>query len=67
MMQFQRIVQVEREKVVEVEVNKAVLVPTRDSVSIKSDLSLTILVEKLITELKRIQTENKGVNLKLDE
>ena len=67
MMSFQRIVQVEKEKVVEVEVNKAVLVPTRDSVSIRNDLSLTLLVEKLITELKRIQTENKGINFKLDE
>jgi hypothetical protein len=66
-MSFQRIVQVEKEKVVEVEVNKAVLVPTRDSVSIRNDLSLTLLVEKLITELKRIQTENKGINFKLDE
>lgn len=43
-MQFQRIVQVEKERIVEKEVNVPVLVPTRDSVSIKSDLSMTILV-----------------------
>lgn len=67
MMSFQRIVQVEKEKFVEVEVDRAVLVPTRDSVSIRNDLSLTLLVEKLITELKRIQSENKGINFKLDE
>ena len=48
MFQFQRIVQVEKEKIVNVEVDRPVLVPTRDSVSIKNDLSLTILVEKLI-------------------
>lgn len=66
-MSFQRIVQVEKEKFVEVEVDRAVLVPTRDSVSIRNDLSLTLLVEKLITELKRIQSENKGINFKLDE
>lgn len=66
-MKFQRIVQVEKERIVEREVNVPVLVPTRDSVSIKSDLSMTILVEKLITELKRIKSENKNINLNLDE
>lgn len=63
MFQFQRIVQVEKEKIVEKEVNVPVLVPTRDSVSIKNDLSLTILVEKLITELKRIKSSNNGIQL----
>jgi hypothetical protein len=67
MFQFQRIVQVEKEKIVEKEVNVAVLVPTRDSVSIKSDLSMTILVEKLITELKRIKSQNNNIQLNLDE
>ena len=66
-MKFQRIVQVEKEKIVEKEVNVPVLVPTRDSVSVKNDLSMTILVEKLITELKRIKSENKNINLNLDE
>jgi hypothetical protein len=67
MFSFQRIVQVEKERIVEKEVNVPVLVPTRDSVSIKNDLSLTILVEKLITELKRIKASNNGVQLQLDE
>lgn len=66
-MQFQRIVQVEKEKIVEKEVNVPVLVPTRDSVSIKNDLSMTILVEKLIGELKRIKSQNSNVQLNLDE
>lgn len=48
MIQFQRIVQVEKERIVEKEVNVPVLVPTKDSVSIRNDLSMTILVEKLI-------------------
>jgi len=64
--QFQRIVQVEKEKIVEKEVNVPVLVPTRDSISIKNDLSMTILVEKLIAELKRIKTQNSNVQLNLD-
>lgn len=67
MFAFQRIVQVEKEKIVEKEVNVPVLVPTRDSVSIKNDLSLTILVEKLIAELKRIKSSNSSINLQLDE
>lgn len=67
MMQFQRIVQVEKEKVVEKEVNVPVLVPTRDSLSIKNDLSMTILVEKLIGELKRIKSQNSNLKLNLDE
>ncbi len=66
-LQFQRIVQVEKEKIVEREVNVPVLVPTRDSLSIKSDLSMTILVEKLIGELKRIKTQNTSVEMNLDE
>ena len=66
-MQFQRIVQVEKEKIVEKEVNVPVLVPTRDSVSIKNDLSMTILVEKLIGELKRIKSQNSNIQLNLDE
>lgn len=66
-MQFQRIVQVEKEKIVEKEVNVPVLVPTRDSVSIRNDLSMTILVEKLIGELKRIKSQNSNVQLNLDE
>jgi len=65
--QFPRIVQVEKERIVEKEVNVPVLVPTRDSVSIKSDLSMTILVEKLIGEIKRIKSQNSSLQLNLDE
>lgn len=31
------------------------------------ELSLSLLVEKLITELKRIKTENPNVNLQLED
>lgn len=67
MMQFQRIVQVEKEKIVEKEIDRAVLVPTRDSLSIRNDLSMTLLVEKLISELKRIKSQNSSLDLQLDE
>jgi hypothetical protein len=65
--QFPRIVQVEKERIVEKEVNVPVLVPTRDSISIRNDLSLTILVEKLISEIKRIKSQNSSLALNLDE
>lgn len=67
MIQFQRIVQVEKEKIVEKEVDRAVLVPTRDSMSIRNDLSLSLLVEKLIGEIKRIKNANGNIDLQLDE
>lgn len=45
---------------------KSVLVPTHDSVTIRKELSLSLLVEKLILEIKRIKKDNPNVNLNLD-
>jgi hypothetical protein len=42
--QFPRFIQVEKEKIVEKEVSVPVLVPTRDSVSVRNELSLSVLV-----------------------
>lgn len=63
---IQRIVPVDREKVVEKEVVRGVLVPTKDSETIRNELALSLLTEKLIAELKRVKKENPNVNLKLD-
>lgn len=65
--QFPRFYQVEKEKIVEKEVNKAVLVPTKDSSSIRSEIALSLLVEKLIGEIRTIKQNNPSVNLSLDE
>ena len=65
--QFARIVQVEKEKVVEKERNVPVLVPTKDSVSIRNELSLSLLVEKLVAELKRIKKTNSSMRFELDD
>lgn len=43
------------------------LVPTRDSVSVRNELSLSVLVEKLIGEIRRIKSTNKEITLGLDE
>ncbi len=63
----QRIIAVPQEKIVEREVDRAVLVPTKDSEIIKNELAMSILIEKLIIEIKRIKKENNNVKLGLDE
>ena len=65
--QFPRFYQVEKEKVVEKEVNKPVLVPTATAESIKTETSYAVLIDKLISEIKRIKSSNNGVRLELDE
>jgi len=65
--QFQRIVAVEKEKVVEVEHNVPVLVPTRDTLSIRTDLANSLLIEKLVMELRRLKKENPNLRFNLDE
>lgn len=60
----QRIVSVPHEKVVEKEVEKGVLVPVND---IRGELAMSLLVEKLILEIKRIKKENSNIKLGLDE
>ncbi len=65
--QFPRFYQVEKEKIVEKEINKPILVPTKDSVSLRSEIALSLLVEKLIGEIKTIKQTNPSVKLNLDE
>jgi hypothetical protein len=62
-----RIVKVVQEKLVEskIEVDKIVRYPTQDEESLRMELSLSVLVEKLIAELKRVK-QKTGVNLELD-
>jgi hypothetical protein len=59
----QRVVAVDREKIVEKEVERGVLVPTQN---IQSELAMSLLVEKLILEIKRIKKDNPNVKLSLD-
>jgi len=65
---FPRIVEVPKivEKIVEVEKDRIVALP-KDDRSLKMELSLSLLVEKLILELKRIKRENPSVNLDLED
>lgn len=48
----QRVVAVDREKVVEKEIERGVLVPVNN---IRNELAMSLLVEKLILEIKRIK------------
>ena len=63
---IRRIVPVEKIKIVEKEVPKPVVVPTQDSETIKNQIAYTLLIEKLIRELKRITIENSSIQLRLD-
>lgn len=65
---FPRIVQVPQivEKIVEVEKERIVRLPTQDERSLKMELSLSLLVEKLILELKRLKQENPNINFALE-
>ena len=64
---YPRIFQVpkEVEKIVEVEKNKVVALQKQDERSLKMELSLSLLVEKLIMEIKRIKNAHPNVNLDL--
>ena len=41
--------------------------PTQDERSIKMELTLSLLVEKLIVELKRLRAANPNLNLQLED
>lgn len=43
------------------------MVPTKDSSTVRNELALSMLVEKLIMEIKRIKGQHRDVNLQLDE
>jgi hypothetical protein len=60
----QRVVAVDREKVVEKEIERGVLVPVNN---IRNELAMSLLVEKLILEIKRIKKENPNIRLSLDD
>lgn len=66
---FPRIVEVPKivEKIVEVEKDRIVHVPKQDERSLKMELSLSLLVEKLILELKRIKQTNPQINFNLED
>ena len=63
----QRIVAVPTEKIVEKEVPQPVLVATQSNYNVRNELALSLLVEKLVLELKRIKKENANVKLQLEE
>lgn len=56
-----RIIKIPQREVVEkqVEVEKIVRVPTQDEKSLRMELTLSLLVEKLILELKRVKEAAK--------
>lgn len=66
---FPRIVEVPKivEKIVEVEKDRIVHLPKQDERSLKMELSLSLLVEKLILELKRIKQDNPQINFNLED
>jgi hypothetical protein len=55
------------EKIVEVEKDRIVHLPRQDERSLKMELSLSLLVEKLILELKRIKSSNPAINFELED
>lgn len=67
LIKFPRFIEVEKEKKVEVEVTRPVLVPTKDSASIRNEVALSLLVDKLIGEIRGIKKSNPSLKLNLDE
>ena len=63
----QKIIAVPTEKIVEKEVDRAVLVPTKDSEIIRNELAMSILIEKLILQIKKIKKSNPSLELSLDD
>ena len=63
----QRVVTVPTEKVVEKEVDRAVLVPRPDGYSVRNELAMSMLIEKLVVEIKRIKKENPNLALNLED
>lgn len=65
---FPKIFQVPQEKIVEkvVEKDRIVALSKNDDRSVKMELTLSLLVEKLIMELKRVKKENPNLKLQLE-
>lgn len=66
---YPKIFQVPKEKIVEkiVEKDRVVTLPTQDERSIKMELTLSLLVEKLIIELKRLKQANPNLAIQLED
>lgn len=66
---YPRIFQIpkEVEKIVEVQKDRVVALPKQDERSLKMELSLSLLVEKLIGEIKRIKKSHPNINLDLED
>jgi len=60
----QRIVPVDRDRIVEKEIERGVLVPVNN---VRNELAMSLLVEKLILEIKRIKKDNPNIRLSLDD
>ena len=60
----QRVVAVDRDRIVEKEVSRGVLVPVNN---VRNELAMSLLVEKLIIEIKRLKKENPNIKLALDD
>ena len=60
--EFPKFVPVDRQ----IEVVKPIIVPTKDQESIREELALAALVEKLIGEIRSIKQKNPSVKLSLD-
>lgn len=64
--EFQRIVQVEKQRIVEQDRPYPVLVPTRDNYSLRVELSQALLIEKLIAEFRRLRGQNPNLKFNFD-
>lgn len=66
---FPRIVQVTKDRIVEkiVEKDRLVQLPTQDERSVKMELTLSLLTEKLILELKRLKKDYPNINYSLED
>ena len=63
---FPRIVQVEKEKQVEVERKVPVLVPTMDLEAERFQVTLAMIISRLLGELLRIKEKNPSIKLVLE-
>ncbi len=67
LIQYPRFITVEKEVEKKVDVPRAVLVPTKDENSLRNEVALSLLVEKLIGELRNIKQTNPNLKFNLDE
>ena len=65
-MAFPKIVQVEKEKIVQVDKNVPVLVGKLDADAERFQVTLSMLVSKLLGELLRIKEKNPSINFNID-